>query len=191
MEIRKIVVISEETFIEGKKEVKIPTRKVAVAAVIKNPYCDIYQEDLSALIRDGGELANILAEKGRQALNMKYEEIESYGKAAIVGEDGELEHAAALIHPGIGPSMKKIFDSKAMMPGTKKRGGLGTTIDIPLGYMKAAYVRSHFDAIEMRIPDAPKRDEIIVAVAFADSGRSLARIGGLKKEDVKGLDGLY
>src|SRR3989442_14077499 len=116
---------------------------------------------------------------------------QSYGKAAIVGEAGELEHAAAILHPKLGAPLRKAVEKgAALVPSAKKMGGLGTAIDVPLGHKDAAFVRSHFDAVEIRIPDAPRADEIVVAVALTDSGRPLARVGGLQTSEVKGEDGL-
>ena len=116
---------------------------------------------------------------------------ESYGKAAVVGERGELEHAAAILHPRLGAPLRKAVEKgAALVPSSKKRGGPGTPLDVPLGHKDAAYVRSHFDGIEVRIPDAPAADEILVAVAVTDSGRPLPRVGGLTVDEVKGEDGL-
>ena len=117
--------------------------------------------------------------------------VESYGKAAVVGENGEIEHAAAILHPKLGaPVRKALGKGAALIPSSKKRGGLGAAIDIPLGHKDAAFVRSHFDGMEVRIPDAPRADEIVVAIAVTDSGRPLARVGGLAKDQIKGEDGL-
>jgi hypothetical protein len=125
------------------------------------------------------------------ALRILPENTESYGEAAIVGVDGELEHAAALLHPKLGtPFRKEVGGGKAIIPSAKKMGGPGTEIDVPLLYKDAAFVRSHFDAMAIRIPDAPKPDEIVVAIVVTDSGRPHARIGGLKKEEAKKEDGL-
>ncbi|MCC7280937.1 MAG: amino acid synthesis family protein, partial [Acetobacteraceae bacterium] len=113
------------------------------------------------------------------------------GKAAIVGEDGELEHAAAILHPKFGaPVRKRIGGGLALIPSAAKRAGMGAAIDVPLGHKDAAYVRSHFDAIEFRLADAPRRDEIVVALALADAGRPWPRIGGLAKDSIEGKDGL-
>jgi len=192
MNIRKLVTIVEETTIEGQRELPKPTRRAAAVAVIKNPFAGNYQEDLSLLIGYGEKLGSLLAEKAVRALDISYDEVESYGKGAIVGEDGEIEHAAALLHPKLGGIVRVLVkEGKAMMPSAKKRGGIGTSIDIPLHYKKAAFVRSHYDAMEIRIPDAPNRNEIVLAIVFTDSGRPLARVGGLRKEEVKGEDGLY
>src|SRR5919198_782930 len=111
--------------------------------------------------------------------------------AAAVGENGELEHAAAILHPKLGTPVRRILGKgAALIPSSKKRGGLGTVLDIPLGHKDAAFVRSHFDGMEVRINDAPRANEIMVAVAVTDSGRPLPRVGGLTKDQIKGEDGL-
>jgi Amino acid synthesis len=190
-EIRKIVVTVEETRHEMGKEIDPPTRKAVAAAVIKNPFAGLYVEDLERLMEIGEELGGLLGEKAVAALGVEPGEIESYGKAAIVGEKGEWEHAAAILHPRLGKPLRAAVEKgAALVPSAKKLGGLGTAIDVPLGHKDAAFVRSHFDAVEIRIPDAPRGDEIVVAVAVTDSGRPLARVGGLQKNEIKGEDGL-
>ena len=190
-EIRKIVVTVEETRHEMGKEIDPPTRKAVAAAVIKNPFAGLYVEDLEQLMAIGEELGGLLGEKAVAALGVAPGEIESYGKAAIVGEKGEWEHAAAILHPRLGKPLRAAVEKgAALVPSAKKLGGLGTAIDVPLGHKDAAFVRSHFDAVELRIPDAPRGDEIVVAVAVTDSGRPLARVGGLQKSEIKGEDGL-
>ena len=122
---------------------------------------------------------------------MPGDRIESYGKAAAVGENGELEHAAAILHPKLGAPFRKVLGKgAALIPSSKKRGGPGFALDIPLGHKDAAFVRSHFDGMEVRINDAPRANEIMVAVAVTDSGRPLPRVGGLAKNEIKGEDGL-
>ena len=191
MEIRKIITVVEETHRESGKEVSSPTRKAAAVAVIKNPFAGQYAEDLSLLMDYGERLGGMLGEKAVAALGIPKERVESYGKAAIVGLGGELEHAAAILHPKLGkPLREAVGGGKAIIPSAKKMGGAGTPIDVPLHFKNAAFVRSHFDAMEIRVPDAPRDDEIVVAIAVTDSGRPLARVGGLKKEEVKGEDGL-
>jgi hypothetical protein len=190
-EIRKIVVTVEETRHEMGKEIDPPTRKAVAAAVIKNPFAGLYVEDLEQLMEIGEELGGLLGEKAVAALGVAPGEIESYGKAAIVGEKGEWEHAAAILHPRLGKPLRAAVEKgAALVPSAKKLGGLGTAIDVPLGHKDAAFVRSHFDAVELRIPDAPRGDEIVVAVAVTDSGRPLARVGGLQVSEIKGEDGL-
>lgn len=189
--IRKLVTIVEETRIEIGKDIDPPTRRSAALAVIESPYADRYQEDLEDLMRIGEELGSLLGERAVRALGIEAAAVESFGKAAIVGESGELEHAAAILHPRLGkPLRKAVQKGAALVPSSKKMGGPGTPIDVPLGHKDAAFVRSHFDAMEVRVPDAPRRNEIVVAVVVTDSGRPLARIGGLTTDEVIGEDGL-
>ena len=190
-DIRKIVVTVEETRREMGKAVSPPTRKAVAAAVIKNPFAGLYAENLEDLMAIGEELGGLLGEKAVAALGVTPHDIESYGKAAIVGEKGEWEHAAAILHPRLGKPLRAAVEKgAALVPSAKKIGGLGAGIDVPLGHKDAAFVRSHFDAVEIRIPDAPRGDEIVVAVAVTDSGRPLPRVGGLQKNEIKGEDGL-
>ncbi|MEW6257499.1 MAG: amino acid synthesis family protein [Pseudomonadota bacterium] len=189
--IRKIVTVLEETFTEMGRPVSPPTRRAAAVAVIENPFAGRYEEDLSDLIAIGEELGALLTEKAVAALGIAGTSAQSYGKAALVGENGELEHAAALLHPKMGTPVRKVLGKgAALIPSSKRRGGLGADLDIPLGHKDAAYVRSHFDGMLVRIPDAPRANEIVVAIAVTDSGRPLPRIGGLKVDDIKGEDGL-
>ena len=189
--VRKFVTIVEETAIEGGQQIVPPTRRAAAIAVIENPYAGRYQEDLAELIDIGEELGGILAEKAVAALGIEGSKAESYGKAAAVGENGELEHAAAILHPKLGAPFRKVLGKgAALIPSSKKRGGLGVPLDIPLGHKDAAFVRSHFDGMEVRLNDAPRANEIMVAVAVTDSGRPLPRVGGLAKHEIKGEDGL-
>ena len=189
--IRKIVTVVEETHIEMSKTISPPTRRAAAIAVIENPFAGRYVEDLSPLIAIGEELGELLSQRAVEALGIPGASAESYGKAAAVGEDGELEHAAAVLHPKLGAPVRKILGKgAALIPSSKKRGGLGVPLDSPLGHKDAAFVRSHFDGMEVRINDAPRANEIMVAVAVTDSGRPLPRVGGLTKDQIKGEDGL-
>ncbi len=191
MEVRKYVTIVEETLIEGGKKVDPPTRKAAALAVIKNPFAGKYVENLDELIDIGEALGGILGKRAVEALKIPANRAESYGKAAIVGVSGELEHAAAILHPKLGtPLREAVGGGKAIIPSAKKLGGPGTEIDVPLHYKDAAFVRTHFDAMTVRVPDAPRSDEILVAIVVTDSGRPHPRIGGLKKEEAKKEDGL-
>jgi hypothetical protein len=189
--IRKLVTFVEETRTEMGKIVSPPTRRAAAAAVIENPFAGKFVEDLNELMEIGEELGTLLTERAVAALGIPGPSVESYGKAAAVGENGELEHAAALLHPKLGTPVRKVLGKgAALIPSSKKRGGLGVVLDIPLGHKDAAFVRSHFDGMEIRINDAPRANEIIVAVAVTDSGRPLPRVGGLTKDQIKGEDGL-
>ena len=190
-QIRKLIVQVDETRIEMGKTISPPTRRALAMAVIANPFAGRYEENLDALIAIGEELGGLLGDKCIKALGIAPGEAQSYGKAAIVGEAGELEHAAAILHPKLGAPLRKAVEKgAALVPSAKKRGGLGTAIDVPLGHKDAAFVRSHFDAMEARVADAPRANEIVVAVVVTDSGRPLARIGGLQVNEIKGEDGL-
>ena len=189
--IRKIVVIADETLAEMGQAVSPPVRRAVALAVIENPFAGRFVQDLAPLMDIGEELGALLTERCLAALAIRGGEAESFGKAAIVGEAGELEHAAALLHPKLGtPVRKALVKGPALIPSAKKLGGMGTAIDVPLGHKDAAFVRSHFDAMEARVPDAPKANEIVVAIAVTTGGRPLPRIGGLTKDQIKGEDGL-
>jgi hypothetical protein len=189
--IRKLFTVLEETHLEADQAVQPPTRKAAAIAVIWNPYIGSAAEDLSELIELGETLGRVLGRRAVAALGIAPGEVQSYGKAAIVGEDGELEHAAALLHPKIDAALRRAVEKGAApVPSAKKRGGMGSAIDVPLWHKDAATVHSHFDAIEIRVPDAPRRNEIVVAVVVTDSGRPMPRIGGLAVADIVGTDGL-
>ena len=189
--IRKIVVTVEETLSEQGQTISPPTRRAAAVAVIENPFADQYVEDLEPLMEIGEELGGLLGEKCVAALGISPQEAQSYGKAAMVGETGELEHAAALLHPRMGKPLRSAVEKgAALVPSSKKMGSMGAPLDIPLGHKDAAYVRSHFDGMEVRINDAPRTNEIMVAISVTDSGRPLPRVGGLEHKDANGEDGL-
>ena len=190
-QIRKLIVQVDETRLEMGRPVDPPTRRALAMAVIANPCAGRYVENLDALVAIGEELGGLLGQRCVQALGIEPGQAQSYGKAAIVGEAGELEHAAAILHPKLGaPLRAAVSKGAALVPSSKKRGGLGTAIDVPLGHKDAAFVRSHFDAMEARVADAPRANEIVVAVVVTDSGRPLARVGGLQVNEIKGEDGL-
>ncbi|MFL9998335.1 amino acid synthesis family protein [Paraburkholderia sp. 1N] len=191
IKLRKLVVQVDETRIEMGQTIEPPTRRAVAIAVIDNPYAGRYEAKLDALIEAGEELGALLGNKCVEALGIQPGEAQSYGKAAIVGEAGELEHAAAILHPKLGAPLRVAVEKgAALVPSAKKMGTLGTAIDVPLGHKDAAFVRSHFDAIEARVSDAPRANEIVVAVAVTASGRPLPRIGGLQVSEIKGEDGL-
>ena len=189
--IRKIVVQVDEVRLEMGQPIDPPTRRALAMAVIENPYAGRYAQNLDELIAIGEELGGLLGAKCVAALGIEPAAAQSYGKAAIVGEAGELEHAAAILHPKLGAPLRVAVEKgAALVPSSKKRGGLGTAIDVPLGHKNAAFVRSHFDAMEARVADAPRAGEIVVCVVVTDSGRPLPRIGGLQAHEIKGEDGL-
>lgn len=189
--IRRIVVQIDEVWAENGQAVSPPTRRALAMAVIENPFAGRYVENLDVLIAVGEELGALLGQRCVQALGITPAQAQSYGKAAIVGEAGEIEHAAAILHPKLGAPLRVAVEKgAALVPSSKKMGGMGATIDVPLGHKDAAYVRSHFDAIEARVTDAPRANEIVVCVAVTDSGRPKPRVGGLQHHEMIGKDGL-
>ncbi|WP_386626459.1 amino acid synthesis family protein [Sulfitobacter geojensis] len=189
--IRKIAVNVEETHIEMGRAISPPTRKAVAVAVIENPFAGSYTEDLTPLMDIGAELGALLGNRCVDALGITPQAAESYGKSAMVGENGELEHAAAILHPKLGAPLRLAVEKgAALVASSKKMGSPGQVLDVPLGHKDAAYVRSHFDGIEVQLNDSPRANEIMVAVAVTDSGRPLPRVGGLTHAEAEGKDGL-
>ncbi len=189
--IRKIVVQLDETLMENGQSVSPHARRALAMAVIENPYAGKFVENLESLSLMGQELGGLLGERCIQALGILPAQAHSYGKAAIVGADGEIEHAAAVLHPSLGKTLRlAVGKGAALIPSANKMGVMGTSVDVPLGHKDAAWVGSHFDAMEARVSDAPRANEIVVAIVVTDSGRPLPRIGGLKVEEIIGIDGL-
>jgi hypothetical protein len=185
MKIRKFVTIIDETLSELQQPVEPPRRRVVALAVFENPYAGRYADDLSELFAIGRELGTLLTRKGLTLLGLSGDSIDSYGKGAIVGMGGEIEHAAAVLHPQFGQAVRtELGGGRAIIPSCKKLGIPGTSIDIPLFFKEEPLVISHIDSIEARASDGPDRDEILVALALADSGRLRSRSGGLTKEEV-------
>ena len=178
MEIRKLLTIVEETRRELGRKVEPATRQAAAIAVIVNPYAGVYDEELEELQQAGAELGGLLVQRAMDALGIDGASVNSYGKAAIVGERGEREHAAAVMHPRMGRPVREIVGpARSIMPSTKKIGGPGTVIDCPLHHKDEIWTFSHFDAMEVSVADAPRADEIVVVVAVSDSGRPFHRVG--------------
>ena len=189
--IRKIVTVVEETHEEAGQSIAPATRRAAAIAVIENPFAGRFEADLEPLMAIGEELGGLLGDACVAALGISPAAAESYGKAALVGENGELEHAAAILHPRLGAPLRTAVEKgAALVPSNKKRGGMGHPLDVPLGHKDAAYVRSHFDGMEVSVNDAPRANEILVAVAVTDSGRPLPRVGGLTHAEAEGKDGV-
>ena len=188
--VRKRVVIVEEIFHEGGPVTAKPLRRAAALAVIHNPFAGKYVPEIAGFMEDLNPLGLEMAEALIAALGGNAKLIEGYGKGAIAGTAGELEHGALWHVPG-GYAMREILgNAKAIVASTKKVGGPGTRLDVPITHINASYVRSHFDAMEVGIVDAPKSDEILLALVMTTGGRVHARVGGLKAAEIKGEDGL-
>jgi hypothetical protein len=158
-----------------------------VGAVLINPYAGGYSENLDLLADAGEVLGRVFTERAVELLDG---DLASYGKAGIVGENGELEHIAALLHPKFGAPTREVSGGVSILPSAKKRGGQGATIDIPLHHKKAMMIRTHFNAVEFRVGDAPRANEIVVAFAASNGPRLHARVGGLTEDKAVGTDGL-
>ncbi len=188
--VRKSFVTIEEIFHEGGPIAEKPLRRGVIASVINNPFAGRYVEEITGFIEDLKPLGMSMAQQLIAALGGDASVVEGYGKAAIIGEAGEIEHGALWHAPG-GYSMRENLPmSNAIVPSTKKVGGPGTRIDVPVTHANASYVRSHFDAIEVGISDAPKANEMLVILVMTTGPRVHNRAGGLAADDVKGEDGL-
>ena len=187
---RKTVITVEDIFHEGGPVADKPHRRGSIATVIKNPYAGKYVEEITPFIDDMKPLGLKMAKDLLGAMNVGSDEIEGYGKGALIGSAGELEHGALWHAPG-GYSMREVVtNSKAIVPSTKKVGGVGSRLDVPITHANASYVRSHFDSVEVGINDAPRADEMLVILVMSTGPRIHARAGGLQAKDIKGEDGL-
>ena len=166
-----------------------PRCRAAIVAIVANPFAGVWQEDLQSAMDDLKPLGLQMTDALIDALG-GIGGIDGYGKAALAGEGGELEHTALWHVPGGYAMRERLGEAKAIVPSAMKVGGPGTPIDIPLGHINAAYVRSHFDAMEVRLPDAPRSGELMFALAMSRGPRIHHRMGGLQADEVKGEDGL-
>jgi hypothetical protein len=190
IELRKRAILLEEIIHEGGPPAAVPLKRGAILAVIKNPFAGGYTEEIEGFMEDLKPLGLEMAASLLAALGGDAKAIEGYGKGAIVGAAGELEHGALWHVPG-GYAMREVLGgAMAIVPSTKKVGGPGTRLDVPITHVNASYVRSHFDAIEVGIADAPRANEILVVLAMTTGSRVHARVGGLKASEIEGKDGL-
>ncbi|HXH65700.1 MAG TPA: amino acid synthesis family protein [Candidatus Limnocylindrales bacterium] len=190
VQLRKRVIIVEEVFHEGGPVAALPLRRAAAVAVIHNPFAGKYVPEIAGFMEDLNPLGLEMAKTLVAALGGDPKIVEGYGKGAIVGQAGELEHGALWHVPG-GYAMREILgNAKAIVASTKKVGGPGTRLDVPITHINASYVRSHFDSMEVGIADAPKTNEILLALVMTTGPRVHARVGGLKASEIKGQDGL-
>jgi hypothetical protein len=188
--IRKRLISVEEVFHEGGPVARVPQRRAAALAIIHNPFAGKYVEEISGFMDDLKPLGLDMARSLVAALGGDVKSVEGYGKGAIVGSAGELEHGALWHVPG-GYAMREVLGgAKAIVASTKKVGGPGTRLDVPITHINASYVRSHFDAMEVGIPDAPRAHEILLALIMTTGSRVHARVGGLKASEITGEDGL-
>jgi hypothetical protein len=190
MKIIKLLSFIEESFAEAGRDADRPLRKVVVAGIVENPYAgQPFQQDLSALIEGSRSVGHAITRRGVELMGT--EKVESYGKGAIVGLAGEQEHGVAMLTTIFGDIMRDaVGGGAAWVSSATKIGGPGTSIDIPLAYKDALYVRSHYDAMSVTLHSAPLPSQIAVICGFANRGRLNQRVGGVKKEEAKGLDGL-
>jgi amino acid synthesis protein len=188
--IRKISVTVEDIYHDGGPAPEMPRRRAAALAVVANPYAGHYVAELQEGMEDLKPLGLMMTEKLIEALGGDTSVIDAYGKGVIVGSAGELEHGALWHVPGGYAMRERLGEALAIVPSAKKVGGFGSRIDIPIGHINAAYVRSHFDAMEVGIPDGPKPNEMVLALVMASGPRVHARMGGLAASDIKARDGL-
>lgn len=187
--VRKLLTVIEDVYHEGGTPVETPLKRGAILAVIENPFAGSYHEQIDGFMKDLEPLGLSMANKLVEALGGR-DKIQGYGKGAIVGQGGELEHGALWHVPGGYAMRGALGDAKAIVPSTKKVGGPGARLDVPVTHVNASYVRSHFDAMEVGLADAPRANEIVVALVMTTGSRIHARVGGLRAEDIKGEDGL-
>jgi hypothetical protein len=190
IQLRKIAMQFEEIYHEGGPPPAQPLVRAAILAVTRNPYAGRYVEDLTPFMEALRPLGIELARRLIDALGGRREAIEGYGEGAIVGTAGELEHGALWHAPGGQAMREALGDARAIVPSTKKIGVAGAHLDVPLTHIRASYVRSHFDAIEVGLADAPRPDELVLILAMTTGGRIHARAGGLEASEIRGEDGL-
>jgi hypothetical protein len=190
VDVRRIVMITEEIFHDGGPKSAKPPRRGVIGALVRNPYAGRYEADITPMMEALKPLGMELTKRLVDGLGGDPKAVEAYGKGAIVGAHGELEHGALWHVPG-GYSMREVLgEAKAIVPSATKLAGVGARIDIPLHHINAAYVRSHFDAIEFCAPDGPRDNEIAFILAMSTGGRVHARVGGLQASQIKDEDGL-
>lgn len=187
--LRKTMTFVEDIHHDGGAIAKPPRRRAAIVALVKNPFSGAFSQDLQSAMENLKPLGVMMTDRLIEAMG-GIEGIDGYGKAGLVGENGELEHTALWHVPGGYAMRARLGQAKAIVPSAMKIGGIGTRIDIPLGHINAAYVRSHFDAMEVGVPDGPKANELLFALAMSRGGRIHHRMGGLQADEVVGVDGL-
>ena len=188
--LRRLVVMQEEIFHDGGPRLDVPRRRAAALALVGNPFAGRFVGELQPAMDDLKPLGLTMTDRLVEVLGGDASAIDGYGKGAIVGTAGEIEHGAMWHVPGGYAMRERLGEAKAIVPSAMKVGGFGARLDVPLGHINAAYVRSHFDAMEVGVPDGPRPDEILFGLVMSCGGRPHARMGGLAVADVKGEDGL-
>ncbi|MBI1492670.1 amino acid synthesis family protein [Halocynthiibacter styelae] len=188
--IRKQSIVVEEIFHEGGPARAEPLKRAAALAVIKNPYAGRYEDNITGFMEDLKPLGLSMAQRLINALGGDARAVEGYGKGAIAGAAGEIEHAALWHVPGGYAMREALGDALAIVPSTKKVGGTGARLDVPITHVDASYVRSHFDAMEVGMNDSPRADELLLVLVMTTGARVHARVGGLAQEDISQRDGL-
>jgi hypothetical protein len=187
--IRKLLTLTEEIRHDGGPPPATPRLRGAAIAVVANPYAGRFEPELQSGMEDLKPLGLEMTDRLIDAMGGR-DRIDAYGKGAIVGADGEIEHGALWHVPGGYAMRERLGESRAIVPSAMKVGGLGASLDVPLGHINAAYVRSHFDALTVMVPDAPRAGEIVFVLVMSKGGRVHSRMGGLEVGQVKGEDGL-
>ena len=188
--VRKTLILVEEIFHEGGPVSAHPLKRGVALAVIRNPFAGRYVAEIEGFMEDLKPLGLRMATDLIQAFGGDPTVIEGYGKGAIVGAGGEIEHGALWHVPGGYAMREALGGAKAIVSSTKKVGGLGARLDVPVTHIDASYVRSHFDAVEVGLADAPRSDEMVLALVMTTGPRIHARVGGLKASEIKAEDGL-
>lgn len=187
--LRKIISSVEEIYHEGGPAVDVPIKRAALLAIIENPFAGRYEDNIVGFIDDLKPLGLDMAKRLVKMLGGP-DKIEGYGKGALIGEAGELEHGALWHAPG-GYAMRELLaESNAIVPSSKKVTGVGGRLDVPITHVNASYVRSHFDSMEVGANDAPRANEMALALVMTTGPRVHSRSGGLEASQIKGLDGL-
>lgn len=190
IEIREIFTQMEEIFHELGPPLQVPRKRGAVCAVLTNPFAGRYEPNIMPMMEALNPVGIDMTRRLLGAMRVSPEQIEGYGKGAIIGADGEIEHGALWHVPG-GYAMREVLGgAKAIVPSTKKVGAPGTRLDVPITHINAAYVRSHFDAMEVYVPGAPQADELVYVLVMTCGPRVHERVGGLRASEIKGNDGL-
>lgn len=187
--LRKLITSVEETYHEGGPVAEVPVKRASILAIIENPFAGRYEEDIQSFMEDLKPLGLDMSKKLVQLLGGA-DQIEGYGKGAIIGEAGELEHGALWHAPGGYAMRDQLAKSNAIVPSTKKVAGVGARLDVPITHVNASYVRSHFDAMEVGSNDAPRANEMALALVMSTGARIHSRSGGLEASQIKGEDGL-